>query len=850
MKGGLTPFFQSQKATHIASTTLLYHRPGLRHVCGPSRVDYQLDLAQRADDHFPVIVDLRLALSGGKGPSSATLAWTRGDSDKLKQLAPQCVDAHATQVTQQLQFLQEKVFPRVKRAPKKPFVSATSWQLILRRNSNRKRLQSLDEDERLVRLKRIFELWRTFPRDTRAAQVSFTLQPTLFTVQAAKASLCFQQKGLCKQLRKALAQDRWTTLRRWLVDVLMPSMKMIHVEPIRPCRSLGKAPAMLSVKRKAMPKLELENGTLAQTAQEKADRWLQFFSEVESAEPIPRELLTILADEQQRPDQDHVICCEGACVPTLLDWEAAMRKGKPGKHPGPDGIRQELCRLHVPTVSAVSYALFLKVSLCGQEPLRFKGGLLTALYKGRGDHSKCSNSRSILLSDTLGKKWHSCLRRQALPFVQGQLRPEQAGAVPERTLDAAAMAIRAPAMLAQARKRAAAIVFLDVKSAFYTVFRPLLLGHEDNEDKFMYALRALRIPPIYFQCCRDIAEDKPLAAKAGMPAALTHQLLQTLQHSWFATQGSTEVAYSMAGTRPGEPRDLLFVPLCADVLHTVHTALRAEGLVTPDTAPDEDPCLITPAWVDDVAFFQWAACPEELMQRVRALCRIAHDSFGKKGLILNNAKGKSMCMPMLRGARAKAIRVFQEQHWDSGVAYSCMTGVQQMPFTKSYKHLGSIMDFSLSLLSDVKMRMASMPAEMMALRRPIFPNPKVPLRIRALLLKTLVVSKGMHVVGTWRELGVIEAKAWRDGIAHAYQALRFDRQELEQAGRGLHTLCQRLSLPHPDALVSLARIRLYAQLVESADGCTRAILAKDCSDNSLRTQAAGVCLKKRWKCTV
>ena len=236
--------------------------------------------------------------------------------------------------------------------------------------------------------------------------------------------------------------------------------------------------------------------------------------------------------------------------------------------------------------------------------------------------------------------------------------------------------------------------------------------------------------------------------------------------------------------------------------------------------------------MDDVALFQWADDPEQVMEKVRVLCRIAHDSFGKRGLILNTAKGKSSCMPMLRGHRAKAIRLFQEQHWDKGLAYVCMTGQQSMPMTKTYRHLGGIMDFTLSLLPEIKARSSALRTELSALRRPIFANKLVPLHVRTTLLRTLVLSKAIQLIGTWRELGIIESKSWRDSISHAYQSLHQDRRLLEGDGRSLHSLCGRFGLPHPDSLVSLARIRLYVQLAECADARTRHILEQDCSQNS------------------
>ena len=805
-----------------------------------SFVDYDVELAHKADDHFPAVVDVSIQMQGSKRSRCPSLAWEFGDAEKLRSLGATAqvpewdvsVDEHAHHLTKQMLFMQQKVFPRLQQAPKKPFICDTSWQLIRPRNKCRRLLKQLDSAERDAYLRQAFCCWR-ISSSGGAPGASCDFVPALARVRLRKAKQIRHYTLLCGNLRSAIANDKVVHLERIAKRCVQAFEEHDLKRAYRSLQFFRRNSKNVKSQTFALPKLELADGSLAQTTQERADRWLHHFSEVESAEPIPRELITILAGETQKPQQGQLIDSTGGCIPSMLDWERALRSGKSGKHPGPDGVRQELCKLHVPTIAQSTFPRFLKVALTGHEPLRFKGGLLTALYKGKGLHTQCSNSRSILLSNTLGKKWHSCLRTSALPFVERQMQAEQAGAVPHKTLDAAAMAIRAPAAWAQAQKKAAAILFLDVRSAFYTVFRPLLLGSFDDEEMFMYALRALKIPPIYAEWVRDVAEEGCIADRAGMPVFLREQILQTLHHSWFATDGSTELGYSMAGTRPGDPLgDLLFVLLCADVLRQLHEVMKAEGLTTPGLAEHLDPCLTTPAWMDDVALFQWADDSEQLMERIRVLCRLARDSFGKRGLILNTERGKSSCLPMLRGHRAKDIRCFQEQHWEKGVAYVSMAGQQSMPLTKSYKHLGGIIDFTMSLLPEVKTRASALRSELAALRKPIFANKLVPLSVRTTLLRTLVLSKATQLVGTWRELGVIESKAWRDGILQAYQGLHQDRKSLEESGRSLHSICGKFGLPHPDSLLTMARIRLYVQLAECTDVRTRHVLEQDGSPNS------------------
>ena len=769
-----------------------------------SWVDADLDLAQKRIDHRPAILDVMVCLHGNsRRPSTVNRAWSTGDRSMLVQMGSTrtaavwdtSVDAHADLLAN---LLQEKVFPKKHLAPRKPFVTEESWLLIQARNRSRRRLANSDGLVRREALRQFFVGWK----GVRGPPVVCDFR-TLARLRLTRAKWVVEFQRLGTKLREALASDKVAHLRRISSRCAESFQEGDLREAYRCLQVFRQKSKNVKSQARALPALAQEDGSLVRCSQERADRWLEFFAGVESAETIPRELITTLALETPGAAHRELVDSAGGCIPTLLQWERSIRSVKPGKQPGPDGIRTELCRLHVPTIAKTSFSLFLKSALLCQEPLRFKGGLLAALYKGRGEHMRCENSRSILLSNTLGKCWHSCLRRQTLPFVERQIRPEQAGAVPRKTLDTAAMAIRAPSMLAQAQKRAAAVVFLDVKSAFYSVFRPLLLGSDQSDDFLAYSLKALKIPPIFTEWLRDIADDRPLASKAGCPDFLVKQLAQTLQHSWFATSGSHELGYSMGGTRPGDPLgDLLFVLLCADVLWSLHAALISQELHTPGLAQHLDPCLVTPAWMDDVALFQWSPCAEQLMRRVRALCTLAHNEFGKKGLILNTSKGKSACMPMLRGHQSRTVRLMQEADWNTGLAYASMSGTHSMPFTKAYKHLGGVMDFTLALSPEIRARIMATRLEVNALRRPVFSCSLVPLRVRIILLRSLVISKALHLAGTWRELGVLEAKAWRQGVLHAYMALFTSRQEAEKIGRSMHAVCGHFCLPHPDALLS------------------------------------------------
>ena len=65
--------------------------------------------------------------------------------------------------------------------------------------------------------------------------------------------------------------------------------------------------------------------------------------------------------------------------------------------------------------------------LHGHEPLEFKGGQLTPVYKGRGPMDLCKSYRSLLVSNHLGKAIHRTIRQHYAPIYEAYLQAQQTG---------------------------------------------------------------------------------------------------------------------------------------------------------------------------------------------------------------------------------------------------------------------------------------------------------------------------------------------------------------------------------------------------------------------------------------
>ena len=793
-----------------------------------SRVEYSVDIGQKSPDHFPVVLECRVPFGRAGRRKSATRQrqWDVANVqvfDCIMDACPQpqwecSVDLHADILTRHLQHVQQKVFARRRQRPIKPYISPQTWALIKARGSLKAQLVQHDQRHARVMMSRAFKAWHGSLNE---AQRLTGLLETSRRQHAVRVRVYSQS---CYDVRAAVKLDKANYLQEVAAKCHM-AMTQHQSRQVYQALKFFRPPSK-NVRRKGgpLPQVALEDGSLAVTPQQISDRWLEHFAQVEAAEVVPRELLPMVAHDGHERSAVECICSVGGCVPTLVQWEQALRKTKLRKHPGPDGIKSELLRVKVPTVARATYSLILKTSMCCAEPLRYKGGLLAALYKGRGAHADCSNSRSILLANTIGKQWHSCLRSELVPVVKESMLPSQAGAVPGRGLDTAALSVRAFAWWSQEQGLSAAALFVDIRSAFYSVFRPLLLGHSFDDDKLAYAMRHLKIPEIYAEWLRDIVSEGDVATRVGVPSFLRMQLLDTLTHSWFVTQNSQEMGYSWAGTRPGDPlRDVLYVMLCAHVLEEVRQHAHEQGLWTKIGDDVFDSC---PTWVDDSTFLIADSNAELMLQKTKKLCGLVHTCFGKHGLVLNTSRGKTEVLPIFRGERAQAVQMRIEDEWDTGLGYCALDGTHSVHFTNCYKHLGSLFDRSLSVLPEIRARLASARAEAVALRKPVLSAQQVPLYARVELFHGLVGNKLTFQIGIWKELRIRESKAWRHGTAALYRMLLPDGHRHAASSWSLHALCGYLGVPHPDSLISVARCQVLDHVALSEDGGLHLLLGQ------------------------
>lgn len=159
-------------------------------------------------------------------------------------------------------------------------------------------------------------------------------------------------------------------------------------------------------------------------------------------------------------------------VPTLRELEDAFRRVKPNKAAGLDNLRSDLCGLAPAAMAEKFFSLLAKMTLNYSEPVQMKGGVLVAAFKSGSPHN-IEQYRSLLLSSHIGKSLRRTLRQRLTGLYSSTAPSLHVSVKAGGNVSHASQALRSYIEACRTQKRSVAILFLDIKSAYYRVVRQL-----------------------------------------------------------------------------------------------------------------------------------------------------------------------------------------------------------------------------------------------------------------------------------------------------------------------------------------------------------------------------------------
>ena len=584
----------------------------------------------------------------------------------------------------------------------------------------------------------------------------------------------------CQHLRASVKADRNAYLDTLVKDVGLADIQHPKQLYQKVRKAFPKAASTRRGKFVALPAVELEDGTLAPDNEARAQRWRDHFASQESGEQTAAEAYSaaVLAADQRKHAQG-AVCFDPYLLPSLADIEQDVLSLKRAKAAGQDGITAELLRMQPLLAARHLVGLQTKSILSLREPVEWKGGSLFTLAKKASAVFRCDKHRSILLSSIPGKLFHRGIRAKIMPSLLENVTDLHGGVKSGIGVDTISLSVTCFQSYTVKRGLLPALIFFDVRAAYYQVLRETLTG-APLDDKVICALfHRLGVPGHAFEELRIQLSKLASLAECGCSQHAIALAAEVFTGTWFRLDHFTPVVSTKAGVRPGDPlADVFFAVSFTAYVRAVQEALASKGLQTrlppgkgaPPWKADPAPAVLGPAsWADDFAVMHAAATAINLVAEVRAVTSVYLTHATANGIQLAFGADKTAAVFPATVAFQTGLGFCVQDGEISLPVLDETTGLfHDLPVVQAYKHLGNIVTSGGTTVPEINYRFSQAAWSLKPLRHTLFANPSISLVTRRLLLQSLVVSKFafstaaivLRVSGHWRLWAKLYTRLW------------------------------------------------------------------------------------------
>ncbi|CAE7561232.1 CFDP2 [Symbiodinium sp. CCMP2456] len=816
-----------------------------------SRVWYALEAMQKRDDHIPVLLRCTFQRAVRDRPVDVFRRKSCRPNDLdpkldravfLGQLGRSCVptwdldvDSHFAHFVQTWTAAGQTVIEAAAAAPRQSFLTGDTMKLVDARKALRAYLKQ--EEAELARRYQLIGFagfvlhmqGRTFSERARA-RAGLWLRDVEVSIARAWASL-----GLaCRLLRHAVRTDRNQYLEKLAHEVTLADLSRPKQLYQRARKAFPKAASARRSRFTALPAVETNDGLLATTAEDRAECWREHFADQECGVPTsPRAFQERLFQADRRHHVGGSPVFDVSLLPSLSSIEAAVLGLRRAKAAGPDGITAELLKVSPGLAARHLVALHLKSVMAVQEPVEYKGGALMTLAKRAAAAFGRNKYRSILLSSVTGKVFHKGIRDHLTPaFLQHS--PDLHGGVKSGVgVDTISLSVKCFQTHVSRSGGLPALVFYDVRAAYYQVVRETLTGDELDDRVLLQLFARLGVPASAYGELRDHLSRLAFLADCGCSAHAVALAKEVFTGTWFRLDQHAPLVATAAGVRPGDPlADIMFAMSFSAYVRSVQEALGQRSLHTdlpasacqPPWHADLPPTVLGPAsWADDFVAMHSARTVPEVIERVRAATSVYLEHATANGIQLAFAADKTAVVLPPAASHADGVGIHRDgaEAWLE-VPNALTGGAACLPIVPAYKHLGSIITSAGTVLPEVHYRHSQATWTLKPLRGVLFGNPGIPMHVRRHLLASLVTSKfvfgsatlELHVAGHWR--------LWARLYTSSYKALR-PRSQACQPFHSYEILANAQASTPPLALAK-ARGGFLLRLLERGPATLRQLL--------------------------
>ena len=815
--------------------------------CTTSMVMEDFDLATARSDHQAVGLELRWWKQCVMPPvqkSVPPVAWQDETTRQKIRAAMQHIEIPewATDVEGQEHHFSSQVADILRDQsrrpvqPKKCYIDATIWAARKQMLATQKRLKSARQRLGREAVWQAFRAWKTMNPPPSAPE-HFLYGTTL---RCDALLLIAQLRGQRRQLRDQIKQAKARHMEQCLAQV---NENTAANSILRILRNFIGPTNPKKQKKRTLPILEKDDGKMCKTPDEALQMWTQFFADMEGGK---RQTYEELHADWLAAMQEDIATPFHTCIdvlPTLADLELAYRRVAPGKATGPDRVPGELCHFAPTACAKATYASLWKLLLFGHEALRYKGGLLVQAYKGKGPMSKCSSYRSLLISSHISKSLHRAMRCSQAEIFEGFLQAQQLGGRRAMPVTYGVHLARAFQRQAKSVGNSSALIMLDLKEAFYRIFRPLCMDGKVTDQAIAHLMCRLQMPVDAVSELRRLLCEPSALEQAGMTTQQQRSIRAVHSQTHFWMHQQTDVIHTTHGSRPGDPfADVIFSYVWAVVLKKFQQFMQQQNIISefparpslmlfekqtfdaPHAYSAHEP-FVGPTWMDDLCVCVEGGTPAQVVQRTALATGRLLELCTEHCMTPNLQPNKTEILFSLRGTASRQHKKdLYGVHAAGSLPIVCEYGTFQVPVTSKYSHLGGLLHHIADQHAEIKRRVAIANAAMTHHSKLVFRNWTIPLTKRVQLFEALILSKLLYGADTWV---VTEDKT--EQYFHAATIRLYRRLLPVSHDRHLQD-CEVLflvKLPSPAELLRRARLRYVATLLHSGPRQDWGLIEKD-----------------------
>ena len=618
------------------------------------------------------------------------------------------VDSHAILLRDQIHDALAQCLPRQHKRCRQSYISDSTWSLRTAKKSIKANLSKLEEAHNFFWLRCSF---RSLAGDkTMDAQIQPCLGALLHE-EIRMATLRRTLRQITHDVRTSLQTDR----DNYGIDVASRCNALPSQDVFKELRALRVGSVFKKKSKRALPNFLKPSGELTTSAQEVAEVWREHCASLEAGSPI--DALSLLRESASTTWHRDLSNFDLKGVPTLMTLERHVRRMCPGKAAGVDGIPPDVGRFCPQMVSRLLFPLALKQGVLCREPLEYKGGLLAAMYKGKGSQNAPASHRGIMLTSVLGKAVRSSYREQCLKEYYEFTGDQYFSARPAANVGQAGMILRQYCKAVQDVGHSCVVVFLDIQSAYYSVCRELAHGFDGSDESIATLLSRFQLPPDHIHALGARLREGQGAMSSSSLSDFHKQMMVEMMHStWYTVNGSPVLTRTFGGSRPGDGlAEMVFGYIFGELMHHLRRDLHTAGLISTYTWPnsfDIKDCLINgrPSvdlpdfldiiWADDLALAISGPSAATVWSKAKSMATLLFDWCGRYGLRPNTQRGKTEALTYLRGPGSKQLKINIFNVAEPAIhLQSALFPQQKIAVVPQYRHLGGVLHISGKLYS-------------------------------------------------------------------------------------------------------------------------------------------------------